>query len=333
MVGNIKKRIQGNLGKIFILGFLLVFILAYNSLGSNATLADAQYSPNSVSGRDIVLSFAGDVHAEKPIDPSLGNDKNSYNQIKEIFSSSDINIINLETALTNQNVKRIKKYNFKIDPTFALTLKSLGVNVVSIANNHSFDYGAEGFRDTIDGLNKYQLNFVGGGLSQAEAYKPLIIDVRGVKIAILGFAKVNGGPGSLAYKFLPGTTDGYNEKLTKDAVLLAKSQADYVVILTHWGEENSTSPRTLEIESGRKWLSYGADLIVGSHPHVLQPIKRFGDKEIAYSLGNFIFYSHSNLNNKTGIYQVRLDASGKFMKSNFIPMTINSTTGMPSLTR
>jgi len=271
------------------------------------------------------------VHSEKPISPELDKDMAAFEQIQNIFATSDINVINLETAITSRSVKREKQYNFKSNLTFLQSLKEMGVSIASVANNHSYDYGREGFLDTLENLDTANLPYIGGGANQEEAYRAYTVNVRGVKIAFLAFAKVNGGAGSLAVGSSPGTTDGYNEILVKNAVVEADKQADYVVVLAHWGEENKLNPREREINSGKSWLGYGADLIVGSHPHVIQPIKVVGDKVIAYSLGNFIFYSHNKINRETGVLQIKLNSKGKFKNYTMIKMEINSKTGMPTV--
>lgn len=332
----IKFWFNKNSGKFFVLLLVVIFFVGYNSLGGVKTpaLADEGVKSEFVEKeKDIILSFVGDVHGERPISANLSSDKKSFAQISKIFHNSDINLINLETAITDHNIKRDKQYNFKANPSFLYGLKDMGVNLVSLANNHSFDYGSQGFKDTLNNLNIAGIDYIGGGNSQEEAYNPHIVEVRGVKIAFLGFAKVHGGAGSIASGTSAGTTDGYNETLVKRSIIKARKLSDYVVVLVHWGEENSFTPRKREEVSAENWLSYGADLIVGSHPHVIQPVVRIGKKEIAYSLGNFIFYSNKSSNNKTGIYQVILTPQGEFRSSDFIDMRINSKTGMPSFSK
>lgn len=330
---SLKLWFKNNTGKFLVLLLVTIFFVAYNSLGevkNPAMAVEPSKSGFMERDKDIILSFAGDVHGERPISPNLTADRKATEQIKKVFSQSDINFVNLETAITSNEKKREKLYNFKTNTSFLYGLKDLGVNLVSLANNHSYDYGKEGFIDTLNNLDSANIVYTGGGKSEKEAYSPRIVEIRGVKIAYLGFAKVNGGTGSIAIGDLPGTTDGYNERLVRKSILKAKEISDYVVVVVHWGEENSFTPRKREKDSAEKWLSYGADLIVGSHPHVIQPIVRVGNKEIAYSLGNFIFYSSKEANLKTGIYQVRLSSKGVFNGSDFIDMKINTKTGMPS---
>ena len=329
---SLKLWFNNNAGKFLAVLLVTIFFIAYNSMGEVKNPAMAVESSKSgfmEREKDIILSFVGDVHGERPISPNLTADRKATEQIKKVFSQSDINLVNLETAITSNNNKREKQYNFKATNSFLYGLNDLGVNLVSLANNHTYDYGKEGFIDTLNNLDSANILYTGGGKSQEEAYSPLIVEIRGVKIAYLGFAKVNGGAGSIAIGDLPGTTDGYNERLVKKSIIKAKELSDYVVIVVHWGQENSFSPRKREEDSAEKWLSYGADLIVGSHPHVIQPIVRVGNKEIAYSLGNFIFYSSKDANIKTGIYQVRLSPKGVLLGSDFIDMKINTKTGMP----
>jgi poly-gamma-glutamate synthesis protein (capsule biosynthesis protein) len=115
--------------------------------------------------------------------------------------------------------KRIKDYNFKTNLAFLQSLKSTGFNLATVSNNHSYDYGAQGFLDTLQNLDKAGISYVGGGVNSAIAYQGQIFTVKGLKIGILGFAKVNGGPDSIAKVDKPGTTNGYDRVSTERAIV------------------------------------------------------------------------------------------------------------------
>jgi poly-gamma-glutamate synthesis protein (capsule biosynthesis protein) len=245
------------------------------------------------------------VHGESAINLT------ALSSLKKFFADGNLNIFNLETAVTDKTQREEKQYNFKTQPKFLEALKSIGFNVATIANNHSYDYGNEGFLDTIRNLDKVGIAYVGGGINSVLAYKGRVFKVKNVRIGILGFAKVNGGPASIAGKNRPGTTNGYDLKATELAITEMKKVSDVIIVLAHWGEEGSFCPRTAEEFSAKRWFARGADIIVGSHTHTLQPITFSQNKLLAYSMGNFIFYSSAIENRRTAILKVKIDSNRK----------------------
>lgn len=276
----------------------------------------------SSTQRDVVIHIVGDVHGERAIK------REALPTLKKYFQTGDLNIFNLETAVTDEVTKEEKEYNFKTDLTFLKELKKIGFNVATVANNHSYDYGLPGFLDTLQNLRRAEISYVGGGRNNESAYQGRVYKVRGVKIGILGFAKVNGGPDSIATKNKPGITNGYDVGSTEGAITRLRKLSDVLIVLAHWGEEGSFCPRNFETASAKKWLSLGADIIVGSHTHTLQPITLEKNKLVAYSLGNFIFYSSKPENRSTGVLKIRISPEKK-ISYKLIPFTINNLTKVP----
>ncbi|MEY3642140.1 MAG: hypothetical protein RJA71_701 [Actinomycetota bacterium] len=272
--------------------------------------------------RDVVIHVVGDIHGESAIK------REALPALKKYFRSGDLNIFNLETAITEEITKEEKEYNFKTDLSFLKALRQIGFNVASVANNHSYDYGQAGFEDTLQNLTLAGISFVGGGKDSQSAYHGRVYKVRGLRIGILGFAKVNGGPSSIATKDKPGTTNGYDAKSTEEAITHLRKLSDVLIVLAHWGEEGSFCPRQSETASAKRWLSLGVDIIAGSHTHTLQPVELAGNKLVAYSLGNFIFYSSKIENRSTGILKIRISPQKKITYK-FVPFTINNLTKIP----
>ena len=279
-------------------------------------------SAHQNSKKDIIIHVVGDVHGEAPIKRS------ALPTLRKHFRSGDLNIFNLETAVTQETAKEEKEYNFKTDLAFLRALKGIGFNVATVANNHSYDYGLIGFLDTLNNLKTAGISYVGGGKDSKSAYHGRIYTVRGVDVGILAFAKVNGGPDSIAKIDKPGTTDGYDAKSTTEAITHLRKLSDVLIILAHWGEEGSFCPRNFETASAEKWLSLGADAVIGSHTHTVQPIVLKDNKLVAYSLGNFIFYSSKLENRSTGILKIRITPEKK-ISYKFIPFLINNVTKVP----
>jgi poly-gamma-glutamate synthesis protein (capsule biosynthesis protein) len=288
----------------------------------------ASTSPSSAArkSRDVIINVVGDVHGESAIK------KEAIPSLKKYFADGNLNIFNLETAITAETKKEEKEYNFKSDPSFLKVLRSVGFNVATVANNHSYDFGEKGFLDTLQALDKAGIKYVGGGVNSAIAYQGQVFTQKGIRIGVLGLAKVNGGPASIAGKVKPGTTNGYDAASTESAITAIKKVSDIVIVLVHWGEEGSFCPRPAEISSARKWQSLGADIIVGSHTHTLQPIKFAKNQLVAYSMGNFIFYSSQLENRSTGLLKIRISPT-KRITYEMQPFVINNLTKVPAPSR
>jgi poly-gamma-glutamate synthesis protein (capsule biosynthesis protein) len=280
------------------------------------------YAGKKIPTKDVIINVVGDVHGEAAIK------REAIPALKKYLADGNLNIFNLETAVTNEEKKEDKEYNFKTNLAFLQSLKSAGFNLASVSNNHSYDYGAQGFLDTLQNLDKAGISYVGGGVNSAIAYQGQIFTVKGLKIGILGFAKVNGGPDSIAKVDKPGTTNGYDRVSTERAISEMRKVSDIVMILTHWGEEGSFCPRASELSSAKKWLTLGADIIVGGHTHTLQPIEFQSNKLVAYSMGNFIFYSSELTNRTTGILKIRISPK-KRISYTIRPFVINNLTKVP----
>ena len=273
---------------------------------------------------DVIINVVGDIHGESAIK------REAIPGLKKYFADGNLNIFNLETAVTDHDKKEEKEYNFKTNLAFLKTLRSVGFNLATVANNHSYDFGAEGFLDTVQALDKAGIKYVGGGVNSDIAYQGQIFKVKGIRIGVLGIAKVNGGPTSIAGREKPGTTNGYDAASTESAITAIKKVSDIVIILVHWGEEGSFCPRPAEISSARKWQSLGADIIVGSHTHTLQPIALDKNQLVAYSLGNFIFYSSQLENRSTGLLKIRISPKKRITYS-LQPFVINNLTKVPEI--
>ena len=283
----------------------------------NLSLARAE-SQNT----NIVINFVGDIHGESAIKREL------LPSLKKYFDHADLNIFNLETAITHATVKEIKKYNFKTNVAFLKSLKNIGFNLANVANNHSYDFGLKGFEDTLKNLDAVGFGYVGGGIDSSSAYKGKIYTIKGLRIGVLGIAKVNGGPKSIATQMKAGTTNGYDIVATEQAIKKIRASSDLVIVVTHWGEEDFSCPRSVEISDAKKWGKLGADIILGSHTHTLQPITLEKNKLVAYSMGNFIFYSSRLENRRTGILTIEIDPLKK-ISYKLVPFTINYSTKVP----
>lgn len=289
---------------------------------SGCTPSLPQSSMEHEATKAIVINIVGDVHGESAIK------RENIASLKSYLAGGDLNIFNLETAVTSETAREEKEYNFRTDIEFLQTLKSVGFNLATVANNHSYDFGEKGFLDTLQSLDNVRISYVGGGVNRDIAYQGQVFTINGLKIGVLGIAKVNGGPLSIATKDKAGTTNGYDSISTERAIVALKKVSDIVILLPHWGEEGSFCPRDTEIASAKKWQSLGADIIVGSHTHTLQQVELSDNKLIAYSMGNFIFYSSQLENRTTGILKIRISPT-KQISYQLQPFVIDNVTKVP----
>ncbi len=246
----------------------------------------------------VNLTFVGDVMFASKVDDLL--QKNGYDypykHVKPYLEKADITVANLETPITTRGAAQEKEYVYRSSPKALPELKRAGVDLVNLANNHSMDYGVEGLLDTLGYLEAQDIKRVGAGRNADEAYQHVIIEQKGMKIAFLGFSRVIPDTSWYAGKSKPGMAETYSTKLAFEAIGKARAEADLVVVIAHWGEERKAYPVKSQTDLARQYIDQGADLIVASHPHVVQGFEQYKGKWIAYSMGNFIFTTNDNPN-------------------------------------
>ena len=238
-------------------------------------------------------------------------------QMVEIMRSVDIMVANNEFVLSDRGSPIPgKSYTFRGTPSRVNIWHEMGVDLVSLANNHIYDFGEEAFFDTMDTLDKAGIARFGGGKDIEEASRPVYYIVNGVKIAFLAANR------SEKNVFTPGATENssgvmrtYDSTLLCAAIEKAKSQSDYVIVYVHWGTEHSTVIEKAQFTMGREYIDSGADLVIGHHAHILQGFDSYKGKIIAYNLGNYIFSATSV---PTGILVTTITSDGE-MESEFIP--------------
>lgn len=207
------------------------------------------------------------------------------------LSSADITLMNCECTLSDRGSPTPNKlYTFRGKPENAGIFTELGVDIVSLANNHAHDYGEDAFLDTMTALDEAGVAYVGAGANRDEAMAYKSFMAEGMKIAYVAASNAE------KYRLTPGATDNapgillmYDETDVLTAIDSAAREADVVVVYVHWGTENSTAVNADQIAKRDLFIEHGADLIIGAHPHVLQPWEVVDDVPVVYSLGNFWF--------------------------------------------
>lgn len=274
----------------------------------------------------IVLVALGDIMLTRSIGQFI--DENGSNEffkyVREPITNADIAFANLETTLTTRG-KPISKNDpnvtFRSHPKNANILKELGIDIVSLANNHIFDYGAIGLQDTLDFLDCNSIKHVGAGLCEEDANQYSILDKNGIKVGFLAFHQLLGPAVRAARKNKPGVAQLLLGKACRKIKSL-KKLTDVVVTSIHWGMDYHQYPSPYDIELAHKLIESGSDLILGHHPHVLQGYEKYKNSHIFYSLGNFVFDDPNPLTHYSVMLEIHIGHNG-LESFEFIPIVTN----------
>ncbi|MEV7771017.1 CapA family protein [Kitasatospora sp. NPDC086791] len=282
----------------------------------------------------ITVAFAGDVHFEgraearlavQPPEPALG-------PMSRSLADADLSVLNLETSITGRGTPEPKLYTFRTSPKALSALKESGVDVVSMANNHAVDFGADGLTDTLAAKDSSPIPVVGVGRNAKEAYAPYVITVRGVKVAVVAASQVEDLTNQKwrAGANKPGIASALDVPALVKAVEAAKQQARVVLVYLHWGDEGKACPTAPQTTIAKKLATAGATAVVGTHAHTMVGSGMLGNTYVGYGFGNFLWYGTSNYpnSNETGVTTLTLTADGKVTGEAFDPATIDDK-GVP----
>lgn len=281
-----------------------------NTDSSNATVSSPVSLTLSVVG-DCTLGTDETFDYDTSLNAYYENYGADYflQNVKDIFSADDLTIANFEGTLTDSDEREDKTFAFKAPASYASILTGGSVEAVNTANNHSHDYGDQSFDDTLAALDD-------AGIVHFGYDETAVMDVKGIKVGLVGIYEL--------YDHLE------REQQLKDNIAKVKADgAQLIVVIFHWGNETETVPDSNQTTLGRIAIDEGADLVCGHHPHVLQGIETYKDRNIVYSLGNFCFGGNSSPSDMdTMIYQqtFTIDADGvkKDNVTNIIPCSISS---------
>lgn len=256
--------------------------------------AEEESQPRGSS--DIVMLFAGDVyfsdHVLNAYDSGGGIEGVLDEGIRAEIQAADIFMVNQEFPFTTRGTPaEDKQFTFRVPESRIHILQEMGVDIVTLANNHILDFGPDGLLDSRDALDQAGILWVGGGkdFDEASALKTIIVGQK--TIGFLGTSRVYMDTSWAAGDSHPGVFSTYDTTLPLKAIQEARDACDYLVVYVHWGVEREETPKDYQRAMGRAYIDAGADLVVGSHPHVLQPVEEYNGKTIVYSLGNFVFGS------------------------------------------
>lgn len=291
----------------YFLTLVLVGFLAFYSGFMTREIEFAPSNPEDFSGKiatvlpravtkkseksETTLIFVGDIMLGRAVERKILKNDSDFNfpflKIKDYLTRADLVFGNLEGPISSGGKNQGSIYSFRFRPEVAGALKDTGFKVMSIANNHIWDWGGEAISDTLSNLAEAGIEAVGAGRNYEEANRPYFLKVKNLRVGFLAYTNLY-PKGMAAGPDSPGVSDFDLEKI-RERIREAKNQVDLVAVSLHWGEEYETSASDWQKKIAHELIDAGADVVVGHHPHVPQEVEPYKGGWIFYSLGNFVF--------------------------------------------
>ncbi len=277
------------------------------------------------SVRDYTLLFTGDVMLSRAVGDRMTAQKDwslPFRRIADTLRNADLRYCNLECPVSDRGHDLHHLYSFRADPQAIDGLKAAGFNVASQANNHTYDWGPDALLDSLERLRAAGIYPVGAGQNMLAAHYPVLVSVGALRIAFLAYVDIDPKEATAGVD-RPGVAWLDPEQALAD-IRFARPLADLVIVCPHWGVEYALTPTPEQIKLAHQMIDAGADMIVGSHPHVVQPVENYQGHWIAYSLGNFIF-DQQNPNTHRGLMLRATVRDKQVVGVESIPIDINSS--------
>ena len=300
---------------------LFCFVLIFFASACKTSRNEQIYLPGELDSKnfkglpgEIAFAFAGDIMMWDRMKAHIAKRGVNYpfEATAALLQSADYAVGNLECPIAVKSKKDPRKgFYYKVPPFTLEGLKWAGFDMMSLANNHIRDCGADGLMETFEFLDKASLSYFGAGKNPADAMKPKAVEVKGLKTAFVGFVsdeiylydiKQFKKPGKFeklknklftdlaATDDMPGTVIA-NEKTVREMVARAKERADFVIVVPHWGVRYHQPVWENQEKLGHVAIDAGADLVIGHHNHIRQAVEIYKGKPIVYGIGNFAFGS------------------------------------------
>ncbi len=288
------------------------------------TMARRQiYERNGKTEHEAEIMFAGDLcFAEEGFVLDHYDEVQDLSQcispeLLEMTNQADLFCLNHEYCISERGEPlNGKLYTFRAQPQRMQLLSEMGTDLVSLANNHVYDYGEEAMLDTAGYLENAGIPYVGGGRNKEEADRPVYFIINGIKIGFVAASNAEKTKYTPAAKEdSPGILEAYDTKEYNRIIKAAAKECDYLIAYIHWGNEDTNQYSDAQTEQGEEFLHSGADIVVGGHPHVLQGIEYMDGKPVIYSMGDFWFNDETKY---TGVLKLTVGYNG-LKKMAFVP--------------
>jgi len=257
-----------------------------------------QKDKEDFNNSEINLFLVGDIMLDRGVKymtdkEGTGDFIFPFLKIVDELKKSDLLFGNLEGPISDRGIKVGSIYSFRFDPKAIEGLIYAGFDVLSLANNHMFDYQRIALEDTMNILEENNIDYIGAGFNEDESFSLRIKQVKDTKIGFLGYTNL--GPENWKAEGVKSGIAWINQDsmdIVKEHIKESKQDVDVLIVSLHAGEEYAQDPTSFQVSFAQDCINSGADLVVQHHPHVVQAIERFKDGWVAYSLGNFIFDQH-----------------------------------------
>lgn len=279
------------------------------------------------------MNIAGDIIIGRTVykqEMQRNDYTSSFRLVKQLLSDADYTIADAEWTAADGIPHPVEGMSFSSPAKSLDGLTYAGIDAVSLANNHSMNGGIKPFEQMLDSLAARGIGYFGAGRNYAQAHTPYVADIKGVKVAFLGYTSIPGnyeaGPSSTGNAFIKITPwYPFNEadvtQMEKD-IRDAKTKADVVIPYFHWSKEYVHQPNEEMRTAAHRAIDAGATMVVGSHPHWVQGVEWYKDSLIAYSLGNFIFDQEQMLKTKQGVVLKTQFENNKLVRAELVPIQI-----------
>jgi Bacterial capsule synthesis protein PGA_cap len=286
----------------------------------------------------VTVAFGGDVHFEGALRARLIAAPDAvFGPIAQPLRRADLAMVNLETAITDGGTAAPKQYVFRAPATAFQAMRSAGVDVASMANNHGMDYGEQGLRDSMASARKASFPVVGIGTDAAAAFRPYVKTIKGTKVAIIGATQVLDDNLIQAWTAADGkaglaSAKEVNRLVQEVRAARTEGGADVVIVNLHWGQELNNCATPVQRQLAGQLAAAGADAVIGSHAHVLQAGGYLKGSYVHYGVGNFLFYNANGRTAQSGVLTLTFDPNGKpsrVTKADWAPAVLEAGVARP----
>jgi len=278
-----------------------------------------------VNLNENIIVAAGDVMLSRHVGTKIrkaGDVNLPFRKIKDILFSGDITFVNLEAPFFDEGKPVTSGMIFKAEPETISGLTFAGIDIVSLANNHIKNKGEAGMLYTFDHLTKSGIKYVGAGRNDDEAHQAVILERKGIKFAFLAYTASDGVKETSDLDASNPDVAFLDIKQAEKDIKKAKENSDVVIVSMHAGAEYTLNPEKKQIDFAKSAIDFGASLVLGHHPHVVQKVEQYKGGYIIYSLGNLVFDQMWSEETREGVI-VKCKFEGKNLKSlEFIPIKI-----------
>ena len=288
-------------------------------------------SISAYAAKEVSLVFAGDTVLDDTAGKIIEQGGDPFSDFADYFAGADIRITNMECVVSTRGQANDKMYTFQAHPRVIPVLQK-HFDAVTLANNHSGDFGPDAFAQMLSLLKEAGLAQIGGGMNLKDAHTPLVFTRNGLRIAVLSYNEFH--PRSFEAGFdIPGVAWSEDQQVMEDIQTARRiHRADLVIPVMHWGWENERTANPRQRQLAKLMIDAGADAVIGGHPHVTQDVSVYKGKPIVYSVGNFVMKETDNAFQRKGwVLKMYFDKRG-VTRFETLPVKIDME-GIPSIDR